>query len=118
MDRSCRQELKEPQPAGWGIFARVSVQFSFFNILQSSVLSLSYSHLNAVIGSTFVALLAGMKHADTATAPSRTAIPPKVNGSVAVTPKSMLVNSRVTSHDPVSPKATPNSTSDMPCRIT
>src|ERR1044072_2854275 len=51
----------------------------------------SYSYLSALSGSTFVALLAGTKHAINATSPNPTAITANVHGSRGLTPNSMLV---------------------------
>lgn len=57
-----------------------------FMLALSGILDRSYSYLNATIGSTFAALLAGMKHATSTTRPNNNVTPAKATASVALTP--------------------------------
>src|SRR5262249_23756386 len=60
-----------------------------------SLWGLNHSHLNAIMGSTFVARRAGIQQASNATNVNTTATTIKVSGSVGRTPNKRVSNQRV-----------------------
>ena len=68
---------------------------------------LIHSCLSAMIGSTFVALLAGIQQASNATEISNRETRMNVGGSVVLTPNSSCFMTRVSASDPPRPKTTP-----------
>src|SRR5438876_1113001 len=73
-----------------------------------------HSYLRATIGSTCAARRAGSQQASRATPANTAATPAKVSGSVALTPNSRLVITRVSINAPATPASTPAPTTPIP----
>src|SRR6185369_17627763 len=73
-----------------------------------------YSYLSAIIGSTFAALRAGIRHATSATPANSSGTATNVNGSEAFTPNNNELIKRVNANDATRPIPTPSSVSPMP----
>src|SRR6266496_3530201 len=100
----------------------LSIRLSDFDLEASFGFRVSsfgfHSHLNAFIGSTRVARLAGNQLAKTATNTNNAETTRNVSGSLGVTPKSRLERRRVTANAPAIPKAAPVEASFTPWRMT
>src|SRR5262249_27136788 len=81
-------------------------------------LSRTHSHLNAIIGSTFVARRAGSQQASSATPASNVATMTKVTGSVTLTPNTKLLTNRVNAKAASKPRAMPINANLIPCPMT
>src|SRR5262245_53819213 len=96
------------------IFWSSTFQYEYLGLKNWRV----HSHLNATIGSTFVARRAGIQQATSATAVSNKEIAMKVIGSVALTLNSLVFINGVSASDASNPIPTPANVRINPCRRT